>query len=177
MKIKFNSIQFKLLILLFLIIIIFFTILLISKLLIKKPPIKIGFANTLTGVASTSTIKIRNVTILAVEELNKKGGINGRMIKLIIKDDRFDPEVALQVDQELIDEGVVAIIGHSFSSLCLKVAPLIKKNNILMLTPTAQSPKLTGLPFHLWPLMFDIFYRGYLLDIRACHHCLLQQGW
>ena len=111
----------------------------------KKTPIKIGFVNTLTGAASTSTIKIRDVVILAVEEKNKEGGINGHRIELIIKNDEFDPEVALKVDQELIDQGVIAIIGHSFSSLCLKVAPLIKKNNILMISPTAQSPKLRGI--------------------------------
>ena len=145
MKKKLNIFQNKRIILILLLIIILFVTIIIKKFLIKKPPIKIGFVNTLTGTVSTSTIKMRDVIVLAVEEVNKKGGINGRKIKLIIKDDKFDPDTALKVDQELIDEGVVAIIGHTFSSLCLKVAQLINKNDILMITPTAQSTKLIGL--------------------------------
>ena len=120
------------------------SIILINKIIFKKTPVKIGFVNTLTGSASTSTIKIRDIAVLAVEKINQEGGIKGRKIELIIKDDKFDPEEALRVDQELIDEGVIAIIGHSFSSLALKVAPLINSSDIIMICPTVKSSELTG---------------------------------
>ena len=131
--------------LLFIILLLFTSLIVIKKLIIKKPPIKIGLVNTLTGAASTSTIIIRDVAIFMIEEINRKGGIKGHKLELIIKNDKLDPEVALKVDQELIDEGVVAIIGHSFSSLALKVAPLLNDNNIIMICPTVKSTELTGL--------------------------------
>ena len=77
-----------------------------------KPPVKLGFVGGLTGKLSDMGTAVRNGVILAVEEANKEGGINGRQIVLITRDDKNDPEIALAVDRELINEGVVAIIGH-----------------------------------------------------------------
>jgi branched-chain amino acid transport system substrate-binding protein len=82
----------------------------------KKQPIKLGFAGGLTGTLSDLGIAGRNGVILAVEEANERGGINGRQVVLITKDDKNDPEVARTVDRELIDEGVVAIVGHMTST-------------------------------------------------------------
>ena len=100
----------------------------------NNEPVKIGLSTTLTGPYSTTGGHFRNGAMLAVEELNKAGGINGRPVELIIRDDKANPEVALKVDQELIDEGVVAILGHYLSTICVSVVPYINKKNILMLS-------------------------------------------
>ena len=125
------------------------TLLLVNKILLKKSPLKLGFVNTLSGPASTAITRMRDSVILAVEQINKKGGINGRTVELIIKDDKFDPEEALRVDKELIDEGVLAIIGHSFSSIYVKILPIISKTDVLIINPTAQSPSLKGVDDNL----------------------------
>jgi len=109
----------------------------------KKEPLKIGFVGDLTGNMSELGINGRNGVLLAVEERNGKGGIQGHHIKLITKDDKHDEKQALKVDQELIKEGVVAIIGHMTSTMSVKAVPLINKKKLVMISPTTS--KLSGI--------------------------------
>jgi branched-chain amino acid transport system substrate-binding protein len=111
----------------------------------QKGPIKIGFSATLTGGGGEFGTRCRNAAQFAVDEINQNGGIKGRQILLISKDDQNNPETARKVDQELIDEGVVVIIGHPTSSMSLASAPLINEKKMLMISPIASAPELTGL--------------------------------
>ncbi len=111
----------------------------------EKEPIKIGLVTTLTGPASTAGILTRNGALLAIEQCNELGGINGHHIKVIIRDDKGDPEEAMRVDAELIDKGVVAFLAHYLSSVSVKVVPLMKKHNILLLSLGASTSDLYGL--------------------------------
>jgi len=54
----------------------------------KNEPIRVGLATTLTGPASTAGVRTRNGAILAIEQANSSGGINGRQVEVLIKDDR-----------------------------------------------------------------------------------------
>ncbi len=119
----------------------------------KPQPIKVGFAGCLTGRLSDLGIAGRNGVMLAVEQINQKGGVNGRPIELLIKDDGHDAEKALKVDKELIQEGVAAIIGHMTSSMTLKVAPLMNQEQMLLLSPTASTEKLSRRDDYFFRLM------------------------
>jgi len=110
----------------------------------QKDPIKIGFSGCLTGQLADLGVAGRNAVMLAVEEINESGGINGRMVKLIVKDDTNTPDVAIKVDKELIDEGVVAIIGHTTSSMSIAALPVANQNKILMVSPTSTTNILSG---------------------------------
>ncbi|MGM0427217.1 MAG: ABC transporter substrate-binding protein, partial [Thermodesulfobacteriota bacterium] len=85
----------------------------------EKEPIKLGFSGCLTGRLSDLGTSGRNGAILAVEQVNEAGGINGRPVELIVRDDRQNKAEALRVDQELMAEGVVAIIGHMTSTMSI----------------------------------------------------------
>jgi len=111
----------------------------------KENPIKVGFVGGLTGRLSDLGTAGRNGVILAVEDINSRGGINGRSVELITKDDKQDPEEALRVDRELIDEGVVAIIGHMTSAMSMAVLPFMNKEKVLMISPTTSTNKVTGI--------------------------------
>lgn len=111
----------------------------------KAQPINVGFVGGLTGRLSDLGIAGRNGVTLAIEEVNETGGINRRPIILITKDDKQDPAVAVKVDQELINEGVSAIIGHMTSAMSIAALPLINKEKILMISPTTSTNKLTGI--------------------------------
>jgi len=110
-----------------------------------KNPYRIGFVGGLTGRSSDLGIQGRNGVMLAVEEINEQGGINGRPLQLITKDDRQDPQTALKIDQELIDEGAIAIIGHMTSAMTEVALPLINERKIPMISPTASGNKFTGI--------------------------------
>lgn len=111
----------------------------------KNSPIKIGLVTTLTGPASTAGINTRNGALFAIEQANARGGINGRRVMPIIRDDKADVAEALKVDKELIKEGVVAFLGHYLSSVSVKVVPLMTAHNILMLSLGAATGDLYGL--------------------------------
>lgn len=111
---------------------------------LKREPIKLGLVGTFTGPFSDLGIGARNGAILAVEEWNQRGGIKGRPIKLIIKDDKNDPAEAVKADQALIEEGVVAIIGHMTSEMSLAAYTLVNEKKTLMVSPTSSSPIFSG---------------------------------
>jgi len=110
----------------------------------EKKEILVGFAGQLTGINSDLGIHGRNGVILAVEEINSTGGIAGKKIKLIIKDDEGIPEKAKQANLELIDQKAEAIIGHMTSSQTMAALSVIEKSDIILLSPTTSSPLLSG---------------------------------
>ncbi len=75
-------------------------------------PIKVGVSGPFTGGSSPMGVSMRDGVRLAAEEINKAGGILGRQIKLIERDDEAKNERGVQVSQELINrERVVATLG------------------------------------------------------------------
>ena len=125
-------------------VLIIFLLLLVLSSCSDSSPILIGFSGQLTGKFSDIGVPARNGVQLAVETVNAAGGINGRRLELIAKDDGNTPEQALQVDQELIRSGVVAVIGHFTSAQTMAALPLFDKNKVVMLSPTTSTPLLTG---------------------------------
>lgn len=111
---------------------------------VKDNSIKIGFAGNLSGKYSELGISARNGIMLAIDEVNRKGGINGKFVKLIIKNDEGNVEVGEKVDNELIHEGAVAIIGHFTSSMTSAIFNF-KDKPILFVSPTIATEKLSNL--------------------------------
>jgi branched-chain amino acid transport system substrate-binding protein len=111
----------------------------------KNRPITIGFVGCLTGRLSDLGIDGRNAVMLAVEDVNQAGGIRGRRVELLIRDDHHAPEIAPGVNRELIDAGAVAIIGHMTSTMSLAALPVINEARVLMVSPTSSSNAFTGL--------------------------------
>lgn len=106
-------------------------------------PIIVGFSGQLTGKQSDLGVFGRNGVILAVEKINATEGINGRPLKLIAINDLNTPEGALDADKKLLKAGAVAIIGHMTSSQTMAVMPFVNETGIVMVSPTASTPKLS----------------------------------
>lgn len=112
---------------------------------LRKKPILIGFSAQLTGNQAELGVQERNGVQLAVEKINSEGGINGRNIKLLIRDDYGIPEEAKKVDKELIDAGVVAIIGHSTTMQTMTALEVTNPAKVVLISPTTSTPLLTGI--------------------------------
>jgi branched-chain amino acid transport system substrate-binding protein len=110
-----------------------------------KENIRVGFIAGLSGRNSELGVLARKAALLRVDMINKKGGIKGRKIELVIKDDKSDPKTAEQVAGELVKEGVVAVIGPLTSNMANGVIKATKSHNILVISPSVSTDLLTGI--------------------------------
>ncbi len=105
--------------------------------------IKVGFVGPLTGVYSDLGVQGRNGAMLAVEEINESGGVEGGRIELLIRDDKNSDQRVVAVDTELAEAGVVAIIGHMTSSASAQAVAVAREHDLVLLSPTASTPTLS----------------------------------
>src|SRR5277367_2257515 len=99
-------------------------------------PIRIGFLPALTGPSSSTGIAINRGTILAVEEINASGGVNGRPIELITRDTQSDPTKAVNAATELTRRQRVHVVwGPLNSGEALAATPLIARDGVPQLDP------------------------------------------
>lgn len=111
----------------------------------KKPEtIRLGFVGGLTGRNGDLGTAGRDGALLAVEAINAGGGIGGKQIELIIRDDKSDPEEAEKVVNELVSAKVAAIVGPMTSVVAVAAIPIMDAARTLMLSPTVSSNDLTG---------------------------------
>ncbi len=83
-------------------------------------PIKIGLSGPFTGGSSSMGVSMRDGVKLAVDEINKAGGVMGRKIALVERDDEAKNELGVQIAQELVNkENVVASVGFINTGVAL----------------------------------------------------------
>ncbi len=96
-----------------------------------KPPYKIGGLFSITGPASFLGDPEKKSMEMAVEQINKTGGIDGHMLEAIIYDDEGDPSKAVNAAGKLIEsDKVIAIVGPSLTPTTLAVMPMVQKAQI-----------------------------------------------
>ncbi len=119
--------------------------------------IKIGAMVPLTGDAAVYGEPARNIYQLAIDEINKAGGVNGKQLKLVIEDSKCTGEAAVSAAQKLINaDHVRVIIGGFCSSESLAVVPVAAAAKVALFSPGSSNPSLTGIsPF---------FFRDYPSD-------------
>jgi branched-chain amino acid transport system substrate-binding protein len=102
----------------------------------QKSPIQIGYLPALTGPSSSTGVGINRGVQMAVEEINKAGGIDGRQIELISRDTQSDPTKAVNGAAELTRGHKVSVVfGPVNSGEAIPVVPLLAKANIPQLHP------------------------------------------
>jgi len=81
---------------------------------------------------------------LALKEINSKGGILGRKVKIIKKDDEASINKGIEIAQELSENvNVIAVIGHAYSFISIPASVIYEFNGVVMIAPSSSSPKLT----------------------------------
>ena len=117
----------------------------------SKKPISIGFIAGISGRGADIGIAARDAAQLAVAQCNEQGGIHGRQVKLIIKDDRQNADVAVHAVQELFDADVAAIVGPMNSAIAMAIVPKLNEARVVAVAGTVTTPDLSGLD--------DFFFR------------------
>jgi branched-chain amino acid transport system substrate-binding protein len=108
----------------------------------SREPIRIGLAGSLSDPVG---IPMKRAAELAVEEINAAGGVGGRLLELIERDDYADPDSAVFVASDLYEEGVSAVIGHLFSGTTLAASPVYNggPDPLPAISPSSSSPEIS----------------------------------
>src|SRR2546423_4896811 len=112
----------------------------------SKDPIRIGFPAPLPGPFGAMAGDMKQGGELAVDELNAKGGILGRKVEVLIRDDQLKPQVGAQRTQELIEkEGCQFIVGGLAAHIQMAINEQTKKAKVLYIS-TSQSDEISAKP-------------------------------
>lgn len=106
--------------------------------LFAADPIKIGVILSVTGPASFIGEQEKNTILMLAEEINKKGGVKGRPLQVIIEDTKSEETQAVLAAKKLIErDKVVAIIGPSTTGESMAVIPIVSQAKIPMVSLAA----------------------------------------
>ncbi|NSW83836.1 MAG: ABC transporter substrate-binding protein [Syntrophothermus sp.] len=108
-----------------------------------KEPIKVGVNVELSGGVASYGTNCRNGVVLAFDEINKAGGVDGRTIDYVIMDCKSDSAEATNVAARLVGQKVVALIGPLVTGSVLGAEPIASKNKIPLIAPAATAMAAT----------------------------------
>ena len=111
----------------------------------EQAPFRIGVMESLTGPGETYGSVAVQAKQMAVDEINAAGGINGRMLELIVEDSKCAAQDAITAYNKLTDvDGVKIILGTSCSSAMLGAAPLAEADGVILFSGLATSPDIAN---------------------------------
>ena len=109
-----------------------------------QAPIKIGEINSFSGIGAPFTGPYRQAVEMAVEEVNANGGVLGRKLEVVFRDDKGQPAEAQKHAQELVASEKVALISGTFlSNVGLAVSDWAKQNRVLFVAAEPLTEALT----------------------------------
>jgi branched-chain amino acid transport system substrate-binding protein len=135
--------------------------LLVSCAKVPDNEIRVGEFGSLTGGTATFGTTTHEGILMAVDEVNLAGGINGKLVKLITEDDQGKPEEAATVVEKLITrDHVHAVLGEVASSNSLAAAPIAQRNKVPMISPSSTNPKVTAQGDYIFRVCFIDPFQG-----------------
>ena len=107
--------------------------------------IKIGIVDSYSGGAAAFGLDLLDGFKMAVAEINGQGGVLGKKIEYVTRDEKFQPAVALSMAKELVmKENVDLLMGTINSATALAISDFAKTEKIPFLCTYAKSDKITG---------------------------------
>lgn len=120
----------------------------------KEETIKIGAVLSLSGPGQYSGEEVRDGMLLAVDEINTWGGINGKKIEVIIEDHKTDPEESKEAFDKIERNHNPVLYLSTQSSVALALGPLAQEHQVVLFCLLATAPKITENQewvFRYWP--------------------------
>ena len=130
--------------------------------------IELGFYGALTGPQATFALSGRNGARLAIDEINRTGGVLGKKLSLLSEDDRNEPAEAASAVSKLITQNhVVALIGENASSRTLAAAPIAQSYSVPMVSPSSTNVEVTKKGDYIFRVCFIDPSQGKALALFA----------
>src|SRR5688572_11697449 len=123
--------------------------------------IRIGEYASLTGKEATFGVSSHEGTLLAIEEINKAGGVLSKQLDLLTEDTQSKAgEPATVVNKLIARDGVVAVLGEVASSRSLEAAPICQQNKVPMVSPSSTNPQVTEMGDYIFRVCFIDPFQG-----------------
>ena len=120
---------------------------------LKKGTITVGYGNNLTGFLAAHDVLISNGAKLAVEQINKKGGIGGKVkINLMLRDVQSRPDTSVQVARDLLNAKVNVLVLPCNTDFQVAMAAVANPKGQFMLSPCNADPTVAAKYGHYWPV-------------------------
>ena len=145
----------------FLIMIIFSIVCIFSCSKKDEKEIKIGAVLPLSGSAGKYGESAKKGIDLAVKKINMDEGSNGRKIRIIYEDTQGIPQQGVAAIKKLITvDNVQVVIGAMASSVTLAIAPVVEKNEIVLISPASSNPNITHVGDYVFRNCVSDLYEG-----------------
>ncbi|HAZ48905.1 MAG TPA: ABC transporter substrate-binding protein [Cyanobacteria bacterium UBA11369] len=116
----------------------------------QNNPLKIGVSVPIGGNLNIAKEILRGVA-QAQDETNNSGGINGMPLQVEIANDDNDPSIVKKIaDKWVKDTKILAVVGHNTSDASLAGAPIYQQGNLVMISPTSNAKKLSGIGSYIF---------------------------
>jgi branched-chain amino acid transport system substrate-binding protein len=107
--------------------------------------LKLAILAPLSGPVPTFGVSTRDGALLAIEEWNAKGGVNGKKIVPIVEDSQCTPDPAVNAANKVIDQdGVKYIIGEVCSSASIPISEIANAKGVIQISPTSTNLGVTA---------------------------------
>ena len=124
-----------------------------------KEPIKVGVLHSLSGTMAISEVSLRDVVLMAVEEINAKGGVLGRRIQPVVVDPASNWDLFAEKSKQLLLQDKVSVVFGCWTSVSRKsVLPVFEKNNGLLFYPVQYEGEECS---------HNVFYTGAAVNQQA----------
>lgn len=133
-------------------------------------PIRIGEINSFSGIGAPFTGPYRQAVEMAVEEVNARGGVLGRKVEVVFRDDKGQPAEAVKHAQELVTGEKVALISGTFlSNVGLAVSDWARQNKTLFVAAEPLTEAITWSKGHdhVFRVRPNTYQQGRMLAERA----------
>ena len=125
---------------------------------VSKTEITLGSIQDLSGPIAAFGKQIRLGMMLRVDEVNEQGGINGRKLKLIVEDSKYDPKNAVLAAQKLVNQDkIFAMVGHLGTAQNMAAMPVQFEKNVINFFPVTAAREMYE-PFHKLKYSFAATY-------------------
>jgi len=115
---------------------------------VSKDEIVLGSIQDLSGPLAGFGKSVRQGMVLRVDEINEQGGINGRKIRLLVEDSKYDPRNAVLAAQKLVNqEKIFAMIAHLGTAQNMAAMPVQFQKNVVNFLPVTAAREMYE-PFH-----------------------------
>jgi len=110
---------------------------------LAQDDIVVGVAGPMAGVYATLGDQFKRGVALAVEDVNKAGGLLGRKLRIEIGDDNCEAAKAADVAKRLVDKKAALVVGHLCSAASIAASAVYHEGGAIQITPGSTSPKFT----------------------------------